>query len=353
MRYRGRLAPEVAAALEADPTLGTACAGRGRPVDPERFHDLDLIEREASYGRSGFMLQFMLDTSLSDAEKYPLKTSDFIVMDINPTMAPVKLVWGSGSKQIINDLQSVGLTGDRWHEPMYVSDQFAEYDGVAMFVDPSGRGKDETGVTIVAMLKGLLFLLKSVGFKGGYEDDTLANIAVLAKKYGVKHVRVESNFGDGMYARLLQPVMARIYPCTIDEVRSNVQKEKRIIDTLEPLLNGHKLIVSREVIEDDLQIDEKEYQLFYQLTRITRDRGSLLRDDRLDSLAGACAYWSEFLGADQTNVEELHRQMLLEKDLEVFMGHVHGSGPLGTVTGPVRPSWLNTFGGLRGLGRKT
>ena len=33
------------------------------PTDPERFDDLDLLEREASMGRSNFMLQFMLDTS--------------------------------------------------------------------------------------------------------------------------------------------------------------------------------------------------------------------------------------------------------------------------------------------------
>ena len=50
----------------------------GEPTDPARFSDFDLLEREASYGRSGFALQFMLDTRLSDAERYPLKVSDLI-----------------------------------------------------------------------------------------------------------------------------------------------------------------------------------------------------------------------------------------------------------------------------------
>ena len=45
----------------------------GEPTDPARFSDFDLLEREASYGRLGFALQFMLDTRLSDAERYPLK----------------------------------------------------------------------------------------------------------------------------------------------------------------------------------------------------------------------------------------------------------------------------------------
>ena len=58
------------------------------PTDPDRFNNDDLLEREASMGRSNFMLQFMLDTSLSDAEKFPLKCSDLIVTSVNPTHAP-------------------------------------------------------------------------------------------------------------------------------------------------------------------------------------------------------------------------------------------------------------------------
>lgn len=60
------------------------------PIDPNRFDELELKEREASYGRSGFALQFMLDTTLSDKERYPLKLSDLVVMDISNEIAPVK-----------------------------------------------------------------------------------------------------------------------------------------------------------------------------------------------------------------------------------------------------------------------
>ena len=52
-------------------------------------------EREASYGRSGFALQFMLDTSLSDQDRYPLKFRDLMVMNLDPRMVPVKLSWSS------------------------------------------------------------------------------------------------------------------------------------------------------------------------------------------------------------------------------------------------------------------
>ena len=54
------------------------------PTDPDRFDSSDLLEREASMGRSNFMLQFMLDTSLSDAEKFPLKMADLIVTSCQP-----------------------------------------------------------------------------------------------------------------------------------------------------------------------------------------------------------------------------------------------------------------------------
>jgi hypothetical protein len=320
------------------------CAGRGAPTDPQRFGDLDLLEREASYARSGFALQFMLDTSLSDANRYPLKLSDFVVLATSPQLAPVKLAWGSGSKQVINDLEVVGLTGDRWHQPMYVSDQFTEYEGCVMFIDPSGRGKDETGYAIVAMLKGNLYLLASGGFSGGYEDQTLLALVMLAKKHQVKFIRVESNFGDGMFTRLLTPVLVKHYPCTTEDIRSNVQKEKRIIDTLEPVLNGHHLIVSPELIRADLEVEEKEYQLFYQLTRITRDKGALLRDDRLDALAGAVAYWTEMLGTDQSNVEELHRQEMLNKAIEEFI-----DGDVFVTTSPRPKSWTATYASLKGL----
>ena len=68
--YGSKIPPLIGNALAIDATIV------GEPTDPNRFSDFDLLEREASYGRSGFALQFMLDTRLSDAERYPLKVSD-------------------------------------------------------------------------------------------------------------------------------------------------------------------------------------------------------------------------------------------------------------------------------------
>ena len=145
----------------------------GQPTDPNRFSEFDLLEREASYGRSGFALQFMLDTRLSDALRYPLKVSDLIVMDIPTQEAPERLSWASDEQNIIQDLPNVGFTGDHYHRPMFISDDFVEYTGSVMSIDPSGRGKDETGYAVVKMLNGYQFVRQCGGIAGGYTEEAL------------------------------------------------------------------------------------------------------------------------------------------------------------------------------------
>jgi hypothetical protein len=314
VKYSGRLAPYIM-------DLGIPA---GTPVDPKRFDQADLDEREASYGRSGFALQFMLDTSISDSERYPLKLSDFIVFDINTEVAPVRLVWGSGPDRVINDLPNVGLAGDCWNSPMWVSPDFAEYSGSLLFIDPAGRGADEVGWVVLKQLHGLLFLLDGGGLHGGYNEENLKYLADKAKEHRVNLVQVESNFGDGMFTELLKPVMNRIYPCGIEEIRHTGQKELRIIDTLEPVLNQHRLIIDRKLILKDLKTEQIHNQLLYQLTRITKDRGSLRHDDRLDALAGGVNYWVTSMARDTQRAVDEHKTRELEKELRKFHEKVLG-----------------------------
>ena len=112
----------------------------GQPTDPLRFSDFDLLEREASYGRSGFALQFMLDTRLSDAQRYPLKVGELVVMDIRTHEAPERVLRASDDQYIHQDLPNVAFNGDHYHKPMNMSDEFSEYTGAVMSIDPSGRG---------------------------------------------------------------------------------------------------------------------------------------------------------------------------------------------------------------------
>lgn len=49
---------------------------RGAPTDPERYNDAALCEKELDQGPEP-QLQYMLDTSLSDAARQRIEISDF------------------------------------------------------------------------------------------------------------------------------------------------------------------------------------------------------------------------------------------------------------------------------------
>ena len=303
----------------------------GQPTDPKRFDAVDLLERQASYGKSGFNLQFMLDTTMSDANRYPLKLNDLIIMSGCSTWkeAPAKIQWASGIEQIkaINpDLPNVGLKGDYYVAPMYTSSEFTKFEGSVMAIDPSGRGEDKTAYCVLKMLHGVLYLTAIGSLDGGYSDETMSRLSHIAKEQEVNYVVIESNFGDGMATALLKPVMAKIHPCEIEEVRHNVQKEKRIIDTLEPIMNSHRLVVDDLLIKEDFKL-EPDHQLFRQMTRITRDKGALRHDDQIDALAIAANYWVERMDRDQTLSYNQHKEDLINQDLERFMESAIGRQP--------------------------
>lgn len=321
-KYKGKLAPFIIQDLENNKAKPLD------PTDPKRFNDFDLIAREASYGRSGFALQFMLDTSQSDANRYPLKLSDLIVIpgDVSMT-APIKLTWASSLEHRL-PLESVGLTGDYYHKPMWMSDEWSDMQGKVMAIDPSGRGADECAYAVVGHMYGSLYLLASGGFKSGYDDTTLNGLATVARNLGVNGVIIEENFGDGMFTSLFRPVLARIHPrCLIDPdgFKTHIRKEARIIDTLEPVMNQHRLIVAESVVKKDRQEENPYNQLFYQMTRLTKEKGSLRHDDRLDALAIAVWFWSERLSRDQQRVVDEHRDKLMDVEIAKYLMYINGT----------------------------
>tara|TARA_R110000824_G_scaffold112137_7_gene261118 strand:+ start:5909 stop:7573 length:1665 start_codon:yes stop_codon:yes gene_type:complete len=323
--YGKTLAPYILDALTEDPSLA------GKPVDPKRFDEDDLVERELSYGRSGFALQFMLDPSLSDGNRYPLKLQDFIVMDIDIDKAPEKVIHSTSPEKVLKNLPSVGFSGDYFYMPQAIDGEWIPYRGTVMTIDPSGRGSDETGYCIMSMLNGFLYVHECSGVKGGYTTETLTELAELAKKYSVKEIQVESNFGDGMFNELLKPYLTKIHPVALSEVRHSTQKERRIIETLEPLMNQHKIVISPDLIDKDYSSTrhlppEKapQYRLFHQLTRVTTARGALAHDDRLEVLSMAANYWVESVGQDVDRRMEEDKNMKLQEELDTFMENAIG-----------------------------
>ena len=314
--YEGLLAPQLQEDIDRGATAGLV-------TDPDRFSDDDLLEREAAMGRSNFALQFMLDTTLSDAEKFPLKCSDLIVTSVNPTTAPEAVVWCSDPQNVIKDLPTVGLPGDYFYSPMQLQGNWDPYTETICSVDPSGRGSDETAAAFISQRNGFLYLHNMRAYRDGYSDKTLLDILRGCKKYNVTKLIVETNFGDGMVSELFKKHLQQTKQLIdVEEVRANVRKEDRIIDSLEPVLNQHRLVVDRSVIDWDFKSNPDAapeerllYMLFYQMSRMCREKGAVRHDDRIDCLAQGVKYFTDSLSisANQAMIEAKREEW---KDLQ-------------------------------------
>ena len=238
---------------------------------------------------------------------------------------PVSLAWGSGVTQQLRDLANVGFTGDRLFSPMFVDEKWAPWEGSVMSIDPSGRGKDETGYAVVKQLHGTLFCSAVGGLLGGYDEPTLVSLAQIAKRHQVNYIIIEANFGDGMFTNIFTPILTRIYPCTTEEVKHNIQKEKRIIDVLEPVINRHRLVVDLDALKSDLSFADVRYSLLYQLTHITRERGALKHDDRLDALSIAVSYCVDSMARDDRTASADWKNDQIDAELRKFVDNILGT----------------------------
>jgi hypothetical protein len=319
-KYEGLLAP----ALQEDIDNNIP---EWNVTDPDRFDNDDLLEREASMGRSNFMLQFMLDTSLSDAEKFPLKMADLIVTSVNPKLAPDNVVWCSDPANVIRDAPTVGLPGDYFYSPMQQQGTWEPYTETICSIDPSGRGSDETAAAYLSQRNGFLYLHEVRAYKDGYSDNTLLDILRGCKKFNVTKLVVETNFGDGLVAELFKKHLQQTKQAIdVEEVRANVRKEDRIIDALEPVLNQHRLVVDRGVIDWDYKSNADAapeerllYMLFYQMSRMCREKGAVKHDDRLDCLAQGVKYFQDAMAISAHEQMKLRNQEEWKDQLDAWL----------------------------------
>ena len=318
--YEGLIAPQLQETIDngAEPWSVT---------DPDRFDHEDLVEREASMGRSNFMLQFMLDTSLSDAEKFPLKMADLVITSVNPKSAPDSVIWCSDPKNVIKDLPTVGLPGDYFYTPMQLQGEWGDYNETICSVDPSGRGSDETAAAFISQRNGFLYLHEVRAYRDGYSDNTLLDILKGCKKFNVTKLVIETNFGDGIVGELFKKHLQQLkLGIDVEEVRANVRKEDRIIDALEPVMNQHRLVVDRGVVEWDFKSNPDEapekrllYMLFYQMSRMCRERGAIRHDDRLDALAQGVKYFTDAMGISAQEVIKERKREEWQDMLTAFL----------------------------------
>ena len=300
-KYKGRLGPVINQMLADGIPAGTA-------VEPRRHSLAELEKKEASMGFSQFEMQFMLDPTPSDSNRFPLKTGDLIVWDFDTHTAPIRFVHSRDSEYSIPHYPSGGLDGDVWRRPAFVSDERSEFQGTVLCIDPSGKGEDETGYSIVRYCQGVLHWVECGGFFDGLSEETQAGLATRAVLNRVSHVGLEPNWGGGVFGQLLKPWLVKVSeamkaanpeagyftPSLIEDMPwSRGQKEVRILDVLEPAFQSHRIIIERSLIDNDMKPGgqyEKDfrYSVIYQMTRLTRDKGSLAHEDRLGVLGHVC-----------------------------------------------------------------
>jgi len=196
----------------------------------------------------------------------------------------------------------------------------------------------------------------------GYSDKTLLSILARCKKYKVSTLLIESNFGDGMVSELFRKhAINKNVPINIEETRANVRKEDRIIDSLEPVFNQHRLVVDPRVIKWDFDSGSErptesrfQYMLGYQISRMCREKGAVKHDDRIDALAQGVKWFTDALAIsasaaikdrkDQEWLDHLEAWMddpqAEANHLVLGMNHMQRKEARGKTKGKPLPTWV-------------
>jgi len=301
--YGDNLAPFILNAMIADPSLQTGggpIGEDGQPTDTIMMSEHLLTKKRIDQGPAYFELQYMLNTALMDADRYPLKGSHLMFYGFPEDECPGKFTWGNSPADACPIPTGIQLPKERIFRPAKVHEEYFNYGIKIMSVDPAGGGQngDETGVSILYECNGYIIVKWVTGIPGGTTPEKLQQCIALAKKYKVNKVIVEKNYGNGAYAEAMRgQALQDEVNLDIEEVWSTGQKEKRIVDALDPVMGSHKLLIDTSVLDHDVVSTQKysldsrmQYQFLFQLCKLTRDKGALIHDDRLESVAQGVTY---------------------------------------------------------------
>lgn len=337
-KYGDRLAPFIVERIKADPSL--QCGGgidgtRGKPADPGRYTEEDLVEKELDKGPEDFQLQYMLDTSLVDAARQQLKLSDLLVANFDPGMLPEIVVYLAAPKYLVELPQSFPVPLTKMYHPVPTDCRFQAPTDVAMYIDPAGGGSDEIGFGIATAIGPYIHLLDVGGLKGGLTDENAAELVHVIRDNKVTRIKVESNMGHGLFEINLRAILAKhadLSHIGVVGEYSTGQKERRIIDSLVSPMQRHRVIVHRRVFESDVKYGKQhsqevrtQYSMFYQLSNITTDRNSLPHDDRLEAAAGAVREFKNMLAVDEHKAAEQRALAEVQAFMQDPMGYGTGS----------------------------
>ena len=338
-KYGDRLAPIVLEALSNDSSLrtGHGLDGKsGAAVDPARYDDAALIEKELDKGPEDFALQYMLDTSLSDALRQQLKLEDLVVANWGFDRIPEVVSYQATPSNLYDKGDDFPVVGARMYQaaPVFPGVAFVQPTDVAMFVDPAGGGGDEIGYGVSTAVGPYVHVPEVGGLKGGMTDENLEYLCEVVKKYNINRIRCESNMGHGAFEKLLLAALikAGLGHVGVTGEYSVGQKERRIINRLVSAMQRHRVIVYPRVFEVQRELavpysaeKKAEVNVFHQLANITTDRDSLSKDDRLEAMAGAVSLWHKVLTLDEDKAAEQRKLAESRQFLENPMGYQGGA----------------------------
>lgn len=323
--YGNDLAPSILRKLAANPSLclgGGMLGDQGQPIDSVLLNETLLQAKELDQGTAYFQLQHMLNTTLSDAARFPLKPSKLVVMRAPGSRFPMVVVRGMMDTQV-RDF-SVADHAFEMMSPHEVSTETSTLQKIWAYVDPApgGANGDETAYAVGGFLNGNIHLLSVGGIPGGYEDEKLELLAKRLARFKIDGLTIEKNMGFGAFRQVWTPILRKFIQCQIEDDLVSGQKETRIIGTLAPIMGRGALIVDEACVEEDEDCCShyspsvrQTYSLFYQLSKMTAARNALIHDDRADAVEGMCRKFQEDIAQDQKKqlakvVARAHAEMI-------------------------------------------
>ncbi|AZF94045.1 terminase large subunit [Pectobacterium phage Clickz] len=329
-RYGSTLAPYILELI----TKGAARTGygidgsRGEASDPARYDEALSIEKELEFGPEGYQLQYMLDTSLSDAQRTRIKLSDAIVACLGTDAAPDTLYYAATPQYRVQSVPD-SIKQEVLYHVAGNGNLLLPYQHKIMVVDPAGCGGDEVAFACGGALNSYIHLFGVGGLQGGLIEENCNVLLDYCEEFGITDIVMEANMGHGTASMVLLNVIAKrkLPHIGVRDIYAKGQKERRIIDTLGPVFRRHKFVLHERAIEMDTEYCQKYplnkrnlYSLLFQLTGITYDRGSLAKDDRADAVGHLVNELKGFISVD----EEKESEKLQQRAVREFLGNPMG-----------------------------
>lgn len=321
------IAPVFAERLAKERTLA------GTPTTPRRF-GVEYVAEQEGKSKLYFQWQYLMVPGIGEGERRPLKLGDLMVMPLHRDAVPFPVLWGENDH---NGSTAIGTIQNRAPDPdsrlqairrpAQIGASTIAYQGTRAALDIAGAGADRMVLCIVSMAAATFFVKHMAIMQGGLEAGNLQRIAELCREHGATELVYEKNadptgaFGNLLTRAIQEATVEKgqemLYPegwsCQVTAKHSTGQKELRIINSIEPLLASHRIVVAPQVLEPQCH-GHPEHEFQFQFTRITRERNSLPHDDAVDAFALGLAAWTDSNQALSLKDEAIARQAARDRE---------------------------------------